>query len=388
MEIKKEVIQSILDGKYEVGVIRTGMLEKLSSKGIIDISNLKVINEKKTKYPIKISTKLYPEWSLSRTEYFDIHLANRVFKVLNDIKPTDIEAIKGEYYHWHLAQSHKDIDRLFRKLEIGHYKDMAKYKQKDLINVAVVTSLFVILIFVLVILFIKYKYANKSKNILFNNLSKKEKEVNKLQERFSLVAETAFAGYWEWNLNTNYIYFSEGWKKFLGYKYDEIKNNLNTFKTIIHPDDLEPTMNIVNNYIKKKKGIYKTKFRLKHKNGEYKWVSAVGSIVNGGQNIFFGFHIDIDDLTTTKETLIAQSKSATMGEMISLIAHQFKQPLGVISVNSSTFLLNIELNQEISNEQILKSSKSTLSQVEYLSKTIDTFKNFLKPDLEKTFINV
>lgn len=42
---QKKVIEAILNNQYEVGVIRTGMLEVLSSKGLIDISNLKVINE-------------------------------------------------------------------------------------------------------------------------------------------------------------------------------------------------------------------------------------------------------------------------------------------------------------------------------------------------------
>lgn len=333
-----------------------------------------------------ISTMLYPEWSLSRAEHLNIHLSNQIFKIFNNIKHTDYEAIQGEFYHWHLAQSHKSIDDLFKKFHIGYYKDINLYNKTQLIQVSLTTALFVILLAILVVFYLKYKYTNKLKNKLMKNIQIKEKEIDKLYSRLFLAADTALAGYWEWHLSTDYLYLSKGWKEFLGYNENELKNNYETFISTLHPDDIESTLNIVNNYIKHKKGIYKANFRLKHKDGSYKWVTAIGSMSNSDDNIFFGFHIDIDDLTTTKQTLVAQSKSAMMGEMIGLISHQFKQPLNIISITTSNQLVSLDFEDNIPNKTIRDDANEILKQISYLTETIDTFKNFLKPNNKKSLL--
>ncbi len=70
-----------------------------------------------------------------------------------------------------------------------------------------------------------------------------------------------------------------------------------------------------------------------------------------------------------------QSKLAAMGEMVGNIAHQFKQPLSVISTVSS----HIELKQlmgSLEDEELLKQLKIINDSVNYLSNTIDDFRNF------------
>jgi PAS domain S-box-containing protein len=384
LDDQKKIVKSIIDGQYDIGIVRTGMIEELSENGSIDSSKLKFINLQKGDYPLKVSTKLYPEWSISRAENLDMHLSNQIFKVLSEIQPTDIEAIQGQYYHWHLPVSHKEVDLLFKKLNLGYYKDLPKYNIEDMIKIAIYTALVMILFAILVVVYLKYEYTSRLKDKIYKELQLKEKKVEELHKRLFLAADQALAGYWEWNLDTNYLFFSKGWKSFLGYNEDELENNFETFTNLLHPDDINSTMNIVNQYIKEQNnGTYNTKFRLRHKDGSYKWVSAIGTISQDKANIFFGFHIDITDLTTTKETLFEQSKSAMMGEMIGAIAHQFKQPLNVISVTASKQLLSMEFGAKVSNEVIVNDANEYLNQVKYLSETIDTFRNFLKPNNEK-----
>jgi len=264
--------------------------------------------------------------------------------------------------------------------------NIAQYTIEHLIIVGISTTFIVIIFAILIILFLKHKYTKKLKQNLLKNLKHHEQEINKLHNRLFLAADKALAGYWEWNLDSNYLYLSKGWKKFLGYKEKELENTFETFQSLVHPDDFEPTMNIANNYMENTKGIYKAKFRLLHKDKSYKWVSAIGAILKSDERIFFGFHIDIDDLTTTKETLIAQSKSAMMGEMIGLIAHQFKQPLNLISMIESNRVLSVNLNEDIPHTTIKKDANAILHQIDYLSDTIDLFRNFLKPDNNKVEI--
>lgn len=77
--------------------------------------------------------------------------------------------------------------------------------------------------------------------------------------------------------------------------------------------------------------------------------------------------------------MLVQSKRATMGEMISMIAHQWRQPITTIGLVSDNLALDSMLN-EISPENVLESAKSIDRQVRYLSKTIDDFSSYFRPE--------
>ncbi len=85
--------------------------------------------------------------------------------------------------------------------------------------------------------------------------------------------------------------------------------------------------------------------------------------------------------------MMQQSKLASMGEMLSMIAHQWRQPLNMISANINTLLLKTELEQ-IDNK-VLKDKLSNISDyVKHLSATIDDFRNFFRPDRQKDEIYI
>jgi signal transduction histidine kinase len=85
------------------------------------------------------------------------------------------------------------------------------------------------------------------------------------------------------------------------------------------------------------------------------------------------------------QLIFQQSKMAAMGEMIENIAHQWRQPLSVISTASS----GLKVQQEyglITKELLIKGLDGISESVEYLSETIDDFRDFYKDDkMKKTF---
>jgi PAS domain S-box-containing protein len=79
-----------------------------------------------------------------------------------------------------------------------------------------------------------------------------------------------------------------------------------------------------------------------------------------------------------KDNLLAeQAKLASMGEMIGNIAHQWRQPLSVISATASGISFKQELGM-LSNEMIETGMEEIVHQANYLSQTIDDFRNFIK----------
>ncbi|RLA84473.1 MAG: histidine kinase [Epsilonproteobacteria bacterium] len=88
-----------------------------------------------------------------------------------------------------------------------------------------------------------------------------------------------------------------------------------------------------------------------------------------------------------KDKLInEQSKMASMGEMIGNIAHQWRQPLSVISTASTG--MKMQKNFGTLNDELFNQSCTAINNnAQYLSKTIDDFKNFIKDDrIKKVFI--
>ena len=87
-------------------------------------------------------------------------------------------------------------------------------------------------------------------------------------------------------------------------------------------------------------------------------------------------------LKEKEELLFQQSKLSAMGEMIGNIAHQWRQPLSVISSSISAIKLSVGTNI-YTNEELINFMDTVLNSTKYLSETIDDFRNFYKKDLEK-----
>jgi signal transduction histidine kinase len=80
--------------------------------------------------------------------------------------------------------------------------------------------------------------------------------------------------------------------------------------------------------------------------------------------------------------ILVQSKIAAMGEMISNIAHQWRQPLNVISLSVAKIETSLLLGNEMKNEDFLKISGEINIQAQYLSQTIDDFRNYFNSNID------
>ncbi|WP_428023199.1 ABC transporter substrate-binding protein [Arcobacter sp.] len=97
--------------------------------------------------------------------------------------------------------------------------------------------------------------------------------------------------------------------------------------------------------------------------------------------------IDISQLKNQEKMLIEQSKMAALGEMLSNIAHQWRQPLAAISASSTGMILQKEHNI-LSDESFFSSCTAINNYAQYLSKTIDDFKNYAKGDTQSKEFNL
>ena len=144
----------------------------------------------------------------------------------------------------------------------------------------------------------------------------------------------------------------------------------------------------------KTKSIRKT-VKMKIKNHQIKTIELDAVIyTNEKQQLLFASLRDITERTLLKvekekqeKLLIQKSKMAAMGEMIGNIAHQWRQPLSQVSglfVDIESAYMYKELNKEYLQNRVNEANDL----IEYMSKTIDDFRNFFNPNAKKELFSL
>ncbi|MEA2098799.1 MAG: ATP-binding protein [Campylobacterota bacterium] len=94
----------------------------------------------------------------------------------------------------------------------------------------------------------------------------------------------------------------------------------------------------------------------------------------------------LKDIRMKDEQLLQQSKLAQMGDMVSMIAHQWRQPLNAISASSINLSLLSSMGM-LEDTKVQEDSEFVQNQCQKMSATIDTFINFVKPSKESKEFN-
>jgi PAS domain S-box-containing protein len=123
-----------------------------------------------------------------------------------------------------------------------------------------------------------------------------EKELKESEERYSLTVEAVNEGIWDWNVPTGEAYFSPIYYKMLGYDDEDFPASYESFKTMVHPDDIERVEKELQYHIDNVEG-YAIELRLKTKNGKWLWILTKGKVVetdkDGNPIRMVGTHTDI-----------------------------------------------------------------------------------------------
>lgn len=128
-------------------------------------------------------------------------------------------------------------------------------------------------------------------------MAKEALQESELRWKFAL--EGAGDGLWDWNIQTNEVYFSTQWKAMLGYSEHEIGNFLEEWEKRVHPDDLPVVYEEIKKHLNGETPLYESEQRMLCKDGTYKWILDRGKVISrssdGAPLRAIGIHTDITE---------------------------------------------------------------------------------------------
>lgn len=259
--------------------------------------------------------------------------------------------------------------------------------------------------FLLIILFIFIYYLLDQKNILEKEVKQKEnnlKKSNEIINEFVLFSKTDVSG--------EITEVSNAFCKITGYKRDELVGK--SHKVLKHPDFLDNQIYKEMWEILIQGFTWRGDIKNLTKDGKTYWMdTTISPEYNSNKELtgYIAYRRDISDkknlefLNVNLEKLISkeieknklqqkiilkQEKTVALGNMMDAIAHQWKQPLTLLSLNVQNLSLKYEFEEEVKKEDIKNFEKETNEQIKHLITTIDEFRSFFRPNKILLEINI
>jgi len=206
------------------------------------------------------------------------------------------------------------------------------------------------------------------------------------EERWHFALEGAEDGVWDWNPQTGEVFYSPRWKAMLGYKDDEIENNITEWDKRVHPDDKAAAYEDLGKHISGEKPLYTNIHRLLCKDGNYIWILDRGKIMqrdDAGKPIrFIGTHTNITDRKIVEEELIHAKSKAEESDRLKMsflnnISHEVRTPLNAIMGFTNLMTEDADENERIRFGKIINANANQLLAI------IDDVLEFSRLETEK-----
>ncbi|OHD18846.1 MAG: hypothetical protein A2Y38_11515 [Spirochaetes bacterium GWB1_59_5] len=184
------------------------------------------------------------------------------------------------------------------------------------------------------------------------------------EERFKLSMEATSDGLWDLDVASDRAYYNPAYYHILGYKPDEFEAAGQTWRRLVHPDDYGRALAADRDCIEGRQDFIETEYRMKAKNGDWRWIYARGKCISRGKDgralRLVGTHLDITDRKVAEERL--RRSLAEKEVLLREVHHRVKNNLNVISS-----LLNLQSAVIETPEQALAAFQNSRDRIKAMS---------------------
>ncbi len=173
------------------------------------------------------------------------------------------------------------------------------------------------------------------------------------EERYAVAVRGSNDGIWDWNVRTGQIHFSDRCKEMLGYPEGELDNYIDEWTSRIHPDDHDRVVAAIGENVSGRAPLIEVEYRLRHKDGGYRWVLARGICLLGedeNPNRIAGSLTDLTERKRLEEQLLHAQKMEAVGRLAGGVAHDFNNLLTAILGYCELLLSRLDAHDPIRHD--------------------------------------
>ena len=172
-----------------------------------------------------------------------------------------------------------------------------------------------------------------------------EEDLRKSQELLQIVSRATNDVVWDWELETDSVWWNENFQTLFGYAAEEVGQDLASWSSRVHPADLKAVMDSVRQMIDGGGRSWSGEYRFRRRDGAYAHILSRGHILRdaGGKAVrMIGAMIDVTERKKLEEQLRGAQKMEAIGRLAGGIAHDFNNLLTVINGYSEILLTRVE----------------------------------------------